>query len=88
MLHCPIPCCRPRQSKPEIRLTPGKGLQDLTCSLEELIDQVVKSCKVGVGPPRVREHGRLSNMGRRVRGGAARLGAAQRRAEHSGALWG
>ncbi|KAL4424520.1 hypothetical protein ABPG77_010100 [Micractinium sp. CCAP 211/92] len=27
---------RPRQSKPEIRLTPGKGLQDLTCSLEEL----------------------------------------------------
>ncbi|KAL4451498.1 hypothetical protein ABPG75_007160 [Micractinium tetrahymenae] len=37
---------RPRQSKPEIRLTPGKGLQDLTCSLEELIDQVVKSCKV------------------------------------------
>lgn len=37
---------RPRQSKPEIRLTPGKGLQDLTCSLEELIDQVVKTCKV------------------------------------------
>lgn len=37
---------RPRQSKPEIRLTPGKGVQDLTCSVEELIGQVVKGCKV------------------------------------------
>lgn len=48
--HTPIsprsPTRRPRQSKPEIRLTPGKGLLDLTCSLEELIDQVVKTCKV------------------------------------------
>lgn len=39
--------CRPRAAKPEIRLTPGKGLDDLTCSVEDLIDQVVKTCKVG-----------------------------------------
>lgn len=32
--------------KPEIRLTPGKGIEDLTVPIEELIDQVVKSCKV------------------------------------------
>lgn len=32
--------------KPELKLTPGKGLQDLTCSVEDLIDQVVKSNKV------------------------------------------
>ena len=32
--------------KPEIKLTPGKGLQDLTCSVEELVDQVVKTNKV------------------------------------------
>lgn len=32
-------------SRPDIRLTPGKGLQDLTCTVEELIDQVVKTCK-------------------------------------------
>ena len=38
--------CRARASKPEIRLTPGKGLQDLSCTVEELVDQVVKSCKV------------------------------------------
>ena len=31
--------CRPRAAKPEIRLTPGKGLQDLTCTVEDLIDQ-------------------------------------------------
>ncbi|PSC76690.1 Monothiol glutaredoxin-chloroplastic [Micractinium conductrix] len=37
---------RARASKPEIKLTPGKGVQDLTCSLEDLIDQVVKNCKV------------------------------------------
>jgi hypothetical protein len=42
--------CRPRAAKPEIRLTPGKGLQDLTCSVEDLVDQVVKGCKVG--PPK------------------------------------
>lgn len=45
-----IPICplrRPRAAKPEIRLTPGKGLDDLTCGVEELIDQVVKTCKVG-----------------------------------------
>lgn len=32
--------------RPEIRLTPGKGLQDLTCSVEDLIEQVVKNNKV------------------------------------------
>lgn len=37
---------RPRAAKPEIRLTPGKGVQDLTCSVEDLVDQVVKTCKV------------------------------------------
>lgn len=37
---------RRRMVKPEIKLTPGKGLDDLTCSLEELIDQVVKDNKV------------------------------------------
>lgn len=37
---------RAARRKPEIRLTPGKGIEDLTVSIEELIDQVVKSCKV------------------------------------------
>lgn len=37
---------RARAAKPEIRLTPGKGVEDLTCSIEQLIDQVVKSCEV------------------------------------------
>jgi len=37
---------RVRASKPEIRLTPGKGIEDLTCSVEDLIDQVVKTCPV------------------------------------------
>jgi hypothetical protein len=37
---------RAKAAKSEIRLTPGKGLQDLTCTLEELIDQVVKTNKV------------------------------------------
>lgn len=32
--------------KPEIKLTPGKGLEDLTCSIEDLLDGVVKSNKV------------------------------------------
>ena len=32
--------------KPELKLTPGKGIQDLTCSVEDLVDQVVKSNKV------------------------------------------
>ncbi|CAL5224467.1 g7159 [Coccomyxa viridis] len=32
--------------KPELKLTPGKGLQDLTCSVEDLLDQVVKTNKV------------------------------------------
>ena len=45
--HLPPP--RPRAAKPEIRLTLGKGIEDLTCSVEELIDQVVKGCKVGAG---------------------------------------
>lgn len=34
------------RAKPELKLTPGKGLQDLTCSLEELLDTVVKTNKV------------------------------------------
>ena len=45
-LHC-CAARRPKAAKAEIRLTPGKGLQDLTCSVEELVDQVVKGCKVG-----------------------------------------
>lgn len=32
--------------KPELKLTPGKGLQDLTCSVEDLVEQVVKTNKV------------------------------------------
>ena len=32
--------------KPELKLTPGKGLGDLTCSVEDLVDQVVKTNKV------------------------------------------
>ncbi len=35
-----------RRPKPELRLTPGKGIEDLTCSVEDLIDQVVKSTRV------------------------------------------
>lgn len=34
------------RAKPELKLTPGKGLQDLTCSVEDLLDGVVKSNKV------------------------------------------
>ena len=37
---------RVQRAKPEIRLTPGKGVEDLTVSIEELIDQVVNSCRV------------------------------------------
>ena len=32
-----------RVAKQEIKLTPGKGIDDLTCSIEDLIDQVVKT---------------------------------------------
>lgn len=39
---------RARKPKPELRLTPGKGLQDLTISLEELVQNVVQSYKVGL----------------------------------------
>jgi len=35
-----------RMAKPEIKLTPGKGLEDLTCSIDDLIDQVVKTNRV------------------------------------------
>lgn len=35
-----------KRVKPELKLTPGKGLQDLTVPLETLIDQVVKNTKV------------------------------------------
>ena len=34
------------RAKPELKLTPGKGLQDLTCSVEDLLDAVVKTNKV------------------------------------------
>ena len=34
------------QSRPEIKLTPGKGVQDLTCSVTDLVDQVIRSTKV------------------------------------------
>eukprot|EP00210_Caulerpa_lentillifera_P008846 g8441.t1 len=34
------------RQKPEIRLTPGKGIEDLTISLEKIIDQIVKTNKV------------------------------------------
>ena len=37
--------------KPEIRLTPGKGVDDLTCSVVDLVDQVVKSSKVCIALP-------------------------------------
>lgn len=37
-----------RQQKGEIKLTPGKGLQDLSCSVTDLIGQVVKANKVGL----------------------------------------
>lgn len=33
-------------AKQEIKLTPGKGLDDLTCSITDLIDQVVKTNRV------------------------------------------
>lgn len=35
-----------KKAKAEIRLTPGKGIQDLTCSVQDLVDQVVKTNKV------------------------------------------
>lgn len=35
-----------RVAKQEIKLTPGKGLDDLTCSVLDLIDQVVKTNRV------------------------------------------
>lgn len=34
------------RAKPELKLTPGKGLQDLTCSVEDLLGAVVKTNKV------------------------------------------
>eukprot|EP00884_Botryococcus_braunii_P017146 jgi/Botrbrau1/4114/Bobra.152_3s0061.1 len=33
-------------ARPEIKLTPGKGIEDLTCKVEDLIDSVVKDLKV------------------------------------------
>lgn len=33
-------------AKPEIRLTPGKGIDDVTCSIDDLITQVVSTNKV------------------------------------------
>eukprot|EP01024_Parvocaulis_polyphysoides_P011372 TRINITY_DN13988_c0_g4_i2.p1 TRINITY_DN13988_c0_g4~~TRINITY_DN13988_c0_g4_i2.p1 ORF type:complete len:327 (-),score=34.99 TRINITY_DN13988_c0_g4_i2:728-1708(-) len=37
---------RPKPVKPDIRLTPGKGVEDLTCAVKDLIDMVVKNNKV------------------------------------------
>lgn len=37
---------RPRAPKLELRLTPGKGIDDLSISLEDLVDQVVKAVPV------------------------------------------
>jgi len=37
---------RVQRAKPEIKLTPGKGIEDLTCSVEDLVDKVVKDNKV------------------------------------------
>ncbi|CAD7702129.1 unnamed protein product [Ostreobium quekettii] len=37
---------RVRRARPEIKLTPGKGIEDLTCSVEDLVDRVVKDNKV------------------------------------------
>ena len=43
----PLPHARrARASKPEIRLTPGKGLADLAVPLEEIIASVVRDCRV------------------------------------------
>lgn len=38
---------RRQAAKPEIRLTPGKGIQDLTVPLSDVIQQVVDQNKVG-----------------------------------------
>jgi len=35
-----------RPQKGEIKLTPGKGIEDLNCTITDLIEQVVKSNKV------------------------------------------
>jgi len=37
---------RPKAPKPELRLTPGKGIDDLSISLEDLVDQVIKAVPV------------------------------------------
>jgi Grx4 family monothiol glutaredoxin len=37
---------RARAAKPEIRLTPGKGLADLACPVTDLVDAVVKANRV------------------------------------------
>ena len=39
-----------RVQKGEIKLTPGKGVQDLSCSVTDLIEQVVKGNKVALPP--------------------------------------
>lgn len=40
-----------RPQKGEIKLTPGKGVQDLNCSITDLIGQVVKANKVALQGP-------------------------------------
>ena len=59
--------------KPEIKLTPGKGVQDLACSVEDLVEQVVKSNKVAF-PASVRDavHDGASCVSR-ARGGFAQV---------------
>ena len=37
---------RRQAAKPEVRLTPGKGAQDVTCPMADLIQQVVSTNKV------------------------------------------
>jgi hypothetical protein len=37
---------RQRAAKPEIRLTPGKGIQDLTVPLSDILQQVVDQNRV------------------------------------------
>ena len=41
---------RVRRAKPELKLTPGKGIEDLTCAVEDLVDKIVKDVKVTSHP--------------------------------------
>lgn len=37
---------KPKRVKQELKLTPGKGIEDLLCSIEDLVKQVVTAEKV------------------------------------------